>query len=235
MCQARVVWVWPTWVLLCGHTPFSDVAALVSFSTIVRNPWQRGKAALLWTEPESTVTSSPGPSHSYWDYSYAVGVLKDQVRHWTRMDIPNILPVLPPSLLQKKSWCRCLHPVSFFPHCICLSSLAAVEGNLARDADSLPCLWDSRFLKYSNLAKRLARKTEGRGLIKAWTGLNPSGFEEGYQLLSRSRAAHISRAVWVPVPTVHTVSLLWAPTCFKTGPGILCFITNRPMEKKNKL
>lgn len=174
ICLARVVWVWPTWVLLCGHNSLQWCCCFGA-----RSPWQRGKAALLWREPESTVTSSRGLSHSYWDYSYTVGVPKDWVRQWTRMDIPSILPVLPPSLLQKKSWCRCLYPVSFFPHCICLSSLAAVEGNLARDADSLPCLWDGRFLKYSNLAKRIARKTEGRGLRKAWRGLNPSGFEEG--------------------------------------------------------
>lgn len=141
VCQARVVWVWRSWALLCGHIPYSDAAALVPFNTTVRNPWQRGKAALLWREPESTVTSNCGLSHSYRDYSYTVGVLRDWVRQWTRMDIPSILPVLPPSLFQKKSWCRCLYPVSFFPHCICLSSLAAVEGNLARDADSLPCLW----------------------------------------------------------------------------------------------
>jgi len=74
-----------------------------------------------------------------------------------------------------------------------------VEGNLARDADILPCLWDSRFLKHSNLAKRTARKIGGRGLIKAWRGLNPSGFRDGYQLLSRSRAAHTRKAVRVPV------------------------------------
>lgn len=90
--------------------------------------------------------------------------------------------------------------------------MAAVEGNLARDADTLPCLWDGRFLKNSNLAKRIARKTEGRRLIKTWRGLNPSGFEEGYQLLSRSRAAHTRKAVWVParqsLPAVHTVPLL---------------------------
>lgn len=238
VCQARVVWAWHTWVPLCGHIAFSGAAALVPFNTIVRNTWQRGKAALLWREPESTVTSNRGLSHSYWDYSYSVGVLEDRVRQWTRMDIPSILPVLPPSLLQKKSWCRCLYPVSFFPHCICLSSLAAVEGNLARDADTLPCLWDGRFLKNSNLAKRRARKTEGRRLIKTWRGLSPGGFEEGYQLLSRSRAAHIRKAVWVParqsLPTVHTVPLLWPPTCFRTGPGILCFITNRSIKKKKK-
>lgn len=128
------------------------------------------------------------------------------------MDIPSILPILPPSLLQKKSRCRCLYPVSFFSHSICLSSLAAVEGNLARDADILPCLWDCRFLKYSNLAKRIAREIGGRGPTQPCRGWNPSGFKEVCRLLFSSWAAHIRKAVWVPASNAHTVPFSQLPT-----------------------
>lgn len=41
-----------------------------------------------------------------------------------------------------------------------------MEGNLARDADILPCLWDGRLLKCSNLAKRIARETGAVDLPK---------------------------------------------------------------------
>lgn len=212
--QARVICTWCTWILLCGCIPLSLRDVLLWGLSI---PWSRRhcreerlhlfgrnqRAKLHPTVSQAILTGA----------SYAVGVLKDRVRLWTRMDIPSILPILPPSLLQKKSRCRCLYPVSFFSHSICLSSLAAVEGNLARDADILPCLWDCRFLKYSNLAKRIAGEIGGRGPTQAHRGFNPSGLKERWRLLFSSWAAHIRKAIWAPASSAHAVPLSLIPTC----------------------
>lgn len=53
-------------------------AALVPLSATARTTLQRGKAASLWKEPKSTVTSKRGQAILA-ATSYAVGVLKDRV------------------------------------------------------------------------------------------------------------------------------------------------------------